>query len=375
MIGGGLVIFSMAFSQHIVDLPQHIADEGAVVEDVKVGLAYSEGPAVDLEGNVYFSEFTNPHKIWKITPEGDESVFRENSNGSNGLDMDMDGLLIAAESGKVTRTETDGSVTTLVEDVNGSSIGEVNDLSVAPNGAMYFTNFNGGSIFFLNTDGEVTEFPDFNKPNGIEWFWEKEILYLAANGENKLVKYNVNQDGSFDNGVEIADVSVPDGITLDEEGNVYVASYGDHAVYVYDSSGAYQGSIVVDADNVSNCVFGGPDNTTLYMTGDGGLRKVELKIPGRKIWNVTGTVNSHLLDELEINHSFLQGKGGSYLIVEVPLLSSYEIELYDLLGNPVKVYKCSKPKYEIPIDHLPRGLCFLKVKGPGFERVTKVMVP
>lgn len=270
------------YAQNLVDLPATLAAPGTEILTVKDGLQFCEGPAIDSAGNFYFSEFTAEHRIWKISPSGEESVFRANSNGSNGLAFDMQGRLVSAETDRVTRTEHDSSVTVLAQTGDGLVLGSVNDVTLSVAGAMYFTNHSGGSVFYRDGEGLVSEYTGFNVPNGIEWKEESDLVYVCLSDDQKVFVYDTQGDGSMVNGREFAALDRPDGITLDEQGNVYVANIRQHEVAVFDSLGARLGSIVVDETRISNCAFGGPENRTLYMTGGSGVYKVELLVPGRR---------------------------------------------------------------------------------------------
>lgn len=276
--------------QHSVSLPADLADPGTQVEDVHVGLAYSEGPALDLEGNLFFSEDpdVNTGRIWKITPEGAKSVYKEPSRGSNGLEFDNEGRLHIAMLDSVLRVEKNGSVTVLA--AKGSlTLGRVNDLSVSSTGALFFSNLNGNTVFYRSPDGAIKT---RNHPgcNGVEWLEEKSTIYI---GGNELQKCSVaNSTGEISNCSRFAGGT--DGLTTDVNGNVWRASWGDGRVFVHDASGTQKGYIAIaskdaagkrstpgNSGNTSNCHFGGPDRKTLFITGDGGLYKVKLKVAGR----------------------------------------------------------------------------------------------
>jgi gluconolactonase len=283
----------MVTAQGTVNLPESMADPGVVVEPVLTGLHYCEGPAFDSAGNLYFTEDPDymDGKIWKVTPEGVSSVFMDPSNSTNGLEFDPAGRLVACRQDQVIRMNQDGSIDTLVESGGNLDLGKVNDLSVASSGAMYFTNLNGGSLFYRSPQGSVQEFIQFERPNGVEWIEEKSFLYLASG--SSLLKCPVNPDGTVGTHEIFAEVQGPDGLTSDVNGNVYIASWVEGAIKVFDSSGISLGEIIIDHDdqgeritqgqngNASNCHFGFPDTDMLYITGDGGCHRVQLKIAGR----------------------------------------------------------------------------------------------
>jgi sugar lactone lactonase YvrE len=287
-----------------VQLPLALADVGAKVLGVlnqnptsKSILGYSEGPAVDSLGNLFFTEFDPAvnlkSTIWKVPPTGTATVFYTSTEGSNGLEFDPQGRLVAAQDGAIRRFNADGSRTALAISGNGVDLKRTNDLSIANSGAMYFTNHaTGNNVFYLGTDGKVKTFTGFDVPNGVEWIEERKTVFVTfAITNGKVMKYIAKDDGTLIGGIEFASVPEPDGLTADEQGNLYVASYHDGAIMVFDSTGKSLGKIVVksantsdlnQSGNTSNCVFGGPGLKTLYITGDGGAYKVELKVPGRK---------------------------------------------------------------------------------------------
>lgn len=278
---------------HVVQLPQQIADPGVQVEDVHVGLSYSEGPAVDQQGNVFFSEDPDVQvgRIWKITPDGTKSVVKDPSRGANGLEIDNENRLNICMLDSVLRIEADGKITVLAATGQGGlNLGRVNDLTIASNGAMFFSNLNGNTVFYRSPEGQIRT-RNFNGANGVEWIEEKGFLYIATMQGLRKCQVN-NQTGEIGTCNDFAGGT--DGLTTDVEGNVYRASWTDGKVFVHDSTGRQLGTITIDSKevqgkrfsrgnmgNTSNCHFGGPDRKTLFITGDGGLYKVQLKIAGR----------------------------------------------------------------------------------------------
>lgn len=295
---GALWLAPLAQSAHQVNLPASLASPGAQVVDVHVGLSYSEGPAVDPLGNLFFSEDpdVNTGRIWKITPAGVKSVYKDPSRGSNGLEFDNAGRLHICMLDSLLRMEPDGQlgVTVLHSSKSGASIGRVNDLSINSAGAVFFTNLNGNTLFFRNTAGTITT-RTFNGVNGVEWIEEKSIVYVASGGLQKC---------KVDNATGVLSDCAPfvsgsnggtDGLTVDVQGNIWRANWGQGKIYVNDSTGRELGSITIDAvpvagkrssngamGNASNCHFGGPDLKTLFITGDGGLYKIDLLVAGRR---------------------------------------------------------------------------------------------
>jgi sugar lactone lactonase YvrE len=298
LLGAGMLWLAPAVqSAHQVSLPASLAAPGAQVVDVHVGLSYSEGPAVDPSGNVFFSEDpdVNTGIIWKITPQGQKSEYKKPSRGANGLEFDNAGRLHIAMLDSVLRVETDGKVTEMHASKGGTSIGRVNDLSINSAGALFFTNLNGNTLFFRNAGGDITT-RNFSGVNGVEWIEEKSLVYVASGGLQRCKVDNATGVLSDCTAFISGNNGATDGLTVDTQGNIWRANWNQGKIYVNDSAGKELGSITIDAapvtggkrastgagGNASNCHFGGPDLKTLYITGDGGLYKVDLLVAGRR---------------------------------------------------------------------------------------------
>jgi gluconolactonase len=291
-------IVSAAWGQFgTVSLPGWLADAGAAVETMvpvkPQTITYCEGPAVDRNGSLFFSE-QNAGIIWKVTSAGAISRWKTNSPAyANGLDFGPDGYLYSCEQARITRLDTNGNLLKVV--TSGTTWGQgANDLTFASNGDMFFTAFNQ-HFWYHSADSSVNRDYNYTAPaninfNGIEYLEERGIIYLCQWGQNRVMVCNVGANGAVDTASKRVFVTVngPDGITVDSLYNVYVASNSGTtgSINVYDSAGVLLGSITMRQDNnpslnASNCVFGGPGNKTLYITGDSGAYKVQLKVAGR----------------------------------------------------------------------------------------------
>lgn len=293
-------------------LPDDLADAAVKVTSIMSkapgggrNLGYSEGPVGDSEGNLYFTEDNaGSGNIWKVSPTGTTSNFYNGAGMPNGLEFDNAGKLFSAEKGGVASYDVKtGSSSrkmiamdplTSADEVN--SAWRVNDLTLASNGGMFFTNHgNGNQFLYRNPAGKVKAYTwtqgmaatalPVQIPNGAEYIEEKKMLLVTADGPAKVYRYDVADDGTVSNKTEFASVKEPDGLTVDEKGNVYIASYGDGTIYVYPSEGKTSiGWIKLGnggAGNTSNCAFGGTDGKTLFITGNGGAYKIPMKVKGR----------------------------------------------------------------------------------------------
>lgn len=298
-----LLCLGMAAAQDFgtAELPADLADAGTKVLGAMNkdaggtrNLGYSEGPVGDTEGNLYFTE-DNAGKgnIWKVSSTGQPSNYYNGAGMPNGLEFDKAGVLYSAEKGGIATYGKAGASTRAMLPMNPAlnQNFRINDLSLGSNGWMFFTNHaQGNQYFFRNTDGSVTTYNaqtlfGVTEPNGVEYIEEKKMLLVCFSGSSKVFSFDVADDGKITNKKDWANVPVPDGLTVDEKGNVYVASYGDGTIYVYGpNGGASIGKIKVGGGidgNTSNCAFGGAGNKTLFITGNGGAYKVQLKVAGR----------------------------------------------------------------------------------------------
>ncbi len=269
--------------------------------DVVDRKVFTEGPAVASDGKVFFTN-TEAAKILVWDPARKESsLFRENSGEANGLLFDKNGHLLACEgkAGRVTRTNLKtGEVTVLVDQFGGHPIGSPNDLTLDPQGRIYFTSrlpstapkdHNINSVYRIDPDGRMAcllKEPEIHMPNGVEVSADGKTLYLIESDgrENRnrcILAFDLKSDGSVTNARRLYDFYPGrggDGLCVDSEGNLYVAA-GLHAtrkthetldtrpgIHVISSSGVLLAFAETPADTVTNCTFGGKDRRTLYVT-------------------------------------------------------------------------------------------------------------
>jgi gluconolactonase len=275
---------------------------------------FLEGPTWDaatqtlLLSNMYDgtgAQNVQPSDILRFTPAtATFTTFIKNS-GSNGLAISRDGTSVVAAThdqrsmssyNLATRKRT-----TVASTYQGRMFNSPNDVTVAANGTIYFTDPNfqranrpdqmsGKTGVFRLTNGVVTLIDDtIRQPNGIELSPDGRTLYVGGNATGKIYKYPVNADGSTGPRSDFASLNNTDGGTVDCAGNLYQATYGDGKVYVFSPAGQLLGTISAGR-HATNVAFGGPDRTTLYITsgtastggntGDFGLYSIRLNVPG-----------------------------------------------------------------------------------------------
>ncbi len=261
------------------------------------GLLFSEleGPQwMPDEGVLLFSDIL-ADTIYQLGAADDITVFRKPSDSSNGLAVDPEGRLIAAESGtrRVTRTETDGTVTSIADRFEGSRLNQPNDIVVRSDGTIYFTDpafgeadaqaeldFRG--VFRIAPGGELTaEYrgDSSETPNGIAMSPDESLLYVTDYAAGSVRVFEVARSGSLSEPRTFVSVAGPDGMAVDEAGNLFIASYDGRGIEVFASDGEHLGTIPIQGAP-SNCAFGGADGRILYVTTGRALYRVTLEDPG-----------------------------------------------------------------------------------------------
>jgi gluconolactonase len=261
------------------------------IDKIGTGYAFTEGPAWSPMGFLIFSDIPN-NKLLRFMPGERPGVFRENSNGANGNRFDAQGRLYTCESHtrRVTRTDKKGKVEVLAERWQGKRLNAPNDLAVRKDGDVYFTDPAFGNqqdgreldffgVFRISRKGELDVIAKpKGRPNGIALAPDGRTLYVGNSDEKNVRAYDLDKSGGASNerilisGME----GVPDGICVDEKGNLYVAA---NVIEVYSPTGTSLGKIPVE-ETPSNCTFGDPDLGSLYVTARTSVYRVRLDVKG-----------------------------------------------------------------------------------------------
>lgn len=277
-----------------IDAPVVYPDplEGTTKTATKVvgNFSFTEGP-VWIGGRLLFSDIPN-NVIQELLPDGGTSPFRTGTNGANGLAVDTQGRLWAAQGGNKRVTRQDGTMGATVSDVtttyNANAYNAPNDVIVRKDGNAYFTDpIYGGTetqdaraVYRISPANQVTRLAGtFTLPNGIALSPDENTLYVVENSgtPGALMQAPVNPDGTVGTFTKLADVTGGDGMGVDDAGNLYVtASAG---VRVFDKAGKSLGTVTV-AEQPANCTFGGADRKTLYITARTSLYRIDLNVPG-----------------------------------------------------------------------------------------------
>jgi gluconolactonase len=274
------------------------ADESPVADGAKLvklagGFKFTEGPAPDADGNVYFTDQPNDRiHIWST--DGKLSTFMEPCGRSNGLCFDKDGRLWACADDKNELWRIDVKTkekTVLAKEHGGKLLNGPNDIWVRPDGAAYFTDpfykrdywkrgpieQEAQGVFHFSKDGKLTRVDgDVKQCNGIIGTPDGKTLYVADIGANKTNAYDIQADGTLKNKRLFCEKG-SDGMTIDDAGNVYLTL--GKAAWVYDKSGKLVRKIDVP-ENCTNVCFGGKAMTTLFITAGTSLYSIEMKVKG-----------------------------------------------------------------------------------------------
>ena len=266
---------------------------GASVTKLADGFVFTEGPAVDTDGNVYFSDVrTSKTYIWTV--DGELTTFREPSGNGNGMYFDRAGNLLVCESGnrRVTRVSMDGRVTVLADSYDSKKLNSPNDLWPDPKGGIYFSDprfrdqdgveQDGHHVYYIPGNGMPTRLVinDLAAPNGVLGTADGKRLYVADHGPNTgtdmTYVYDIQPDGSLRNR-QLAAPEGSDGLTLDEHVNLYLTVDG---IEVYSPDGEKIASIAVP-ERPTNVVFGGTDRQTLFITARTGVYSLRMTVRGQ----------------------------------------------------------------------------------------------
>ncbi len=268
---------------------------GAELKKLADGFKFTEGPAVDAEGNVYFTDQPND-RIMKWSVDGKLTTFLQPCGRSNGLYFDNEGNLLACadEKNELWSIGMDGEKTVLVDDYKGKLLNGPNDLWIRPDGGVYFTDpfykrpywdrggieQEGQCVYFLSPNYEklIRVADDLVQPNGIIGTPDGEKLYVADIRARKTYVYDINKDGTLSNKKLFCEMG-SDGMTIDNQGNIYLTGRG---VTVFDKEGKQIEHIAVPENWTANVCIGGKEQDLLFITASEGIYGIKLRVKGVK---------------------------------------------------------------------------------------------
>lgn len=276
-------------------------DDASIVKNeaklVKIGsgFIFTEGPAVDKMGNVFFTDQPNNTIVKWSANSGQLNIFSDNSGRANGLYFDSNGNLLACADmdNQILSFSPDGKHKVLLDLYDGKKLNGPNDLWVHPNGGIFFTdplykrNYwtrnpdrqqDGEHVYFMSQDGKKVERVETTlvKPNGIVGSANGKLLYVADIGGKKTYSYRINKNNELVDKKLFTDMG-SDGMTIDGKGNIYLTGDG---VTIFNKKGVKIAHIPVGARWTANVCFGGIDRSTLFITAMDGLYTLDMNVKG-----------------------------------------------------------------------------------------------
>ena len=261
------------------------------------GYKFSDAPAVDKDGNVFFTDRPN-HRIYKIDVNGKISLWREDSGGANGMMFGPDGRLYACQSSlrRIAAYTPDGKESVLAEDV------DCNDLAVTRHNEVYFTDPTNHRVWFVDAkSNKRVVFQGIDFPNGVRLSPDQLLLSVSDTRGKWVWSFQVEPDGSLTNGEPFYRLETPDessqsggdGMTYDTDGFLYVTT--KLGVQVCDQPGRVNAIINKPQEaSLSNVAFGGTDMQWLYVTSRDKVYRRHMLRKGAVSWNQVKPPQPHL---------------------------------------------------------------------------------
>jgi len=289
-----------------------LVNGSAHVERLFTGCRWAEGPAWFAAGRyVVWSDIPNDRMLRYDECDGSVSVFRQPCGNTNGNTVDRQGRLVSCEhSGRrVSRTEHDGSVTTLADRWQGKRLNSPNDVVVRSDGSIWFTDpaygiesdYEGDkaeseigacNVYRIDPASGAVEavITDMVRPNGLAFSLDEKQLYVVDTGRTHgadnpahMRVFDVDADGKVSGGRVFADCTAGlfDGFRLDDAGRIWTSAAD--GIHCYDPDGTLIGKVLVP-EVTANCVFGGAKRNVLYICGTTSLYAVRLMVNGAKTY-------------------------------------------------------------------------------------------
>ena len=255
--------------------------------------SFTEGCSVDKNGDVFFTDQPND-KIWKYSLSGKLSVFLDQSGRANGTYFDKKGNLIICsdEHGQIWSVSPSGKAKVILNSPAGKQFNGPNDIWIHPDGGMYFTDpyyqrdywkrtapdLKTEDVYYLS---KVSSEPKMVasgmvKPNGIVGTPDGRYLYVADNRARKTYRFQIEKNGNLSDKQLIIDRG-SDGMTLDEQGNLYLT--GDGGVFIYSPDGKWLDQIKIKGNPTNVCFFG-KDRDLLFITSRQSVYVLPMRVKG-----------------------------------------------------------------------------------------------
>jgi gluconolactonase len=282
----------LSFSLNLLQANADIVAPGATLQKLAGDFAFTEGPASDKDGNVYFTDQPND-RILKWSTEGTLSTYMQPCGRANGLCFDAKGNLWACAdaNNELWKINVRREIQVVLKNYQERLFNGPNDLWFAPDGGLFFTDPHykrdywqrGASempqcVYYLPRDASSPQrvIDDLKQPNGIIGTPNGKQLYVADIGAGRTYRYDIGRKGALSNRKLFCEMG-SDGLTIDSEGNVYLTSKG---VFVFSPEGERIKHIEVPEPWTANVCFGGKDRKTLFITASKGFYSLQMTVRG-----------------------------------------------------------------------------------------------
>lgn len=269
-----------------------IVAQDAVIEKVGTGYAFTEGPAVAKEGSIFFTDQPND-RIYQWNEKEGISLWMEGTERSNGMYFNSDDQLVACADAqnRIILIDSNKEMKVLLQDFEGKHLNGPNDLWIAPNGDIYFTDAyyhrnywaeghheiqEKRGVYRFTPEGLITRvIDDYKQPNGIIGTPDGKTLYVADIEDRKIWRYEILPDGTLTNKTYFAPHG-SDGMTIDNRGNIYLTM---GKVWVYSPVGELIREIDLP-ESPSNLCFGGEERDILFITARTSVYTLKMNVKG-----------------------------------------------------------------------------------------------
>ena len=265
---------------------------GATPQGLAGGFTFTEGPACDAKGNIFFTDQPSD-RILEWSTDGKLSTYMQPCGRANGMSFDRKGNLwtCSDEKNELWRIDPNGQKAVVVSDYQGKLLNGPNDVWINPNGGLYFTDPYYKRPWWKRGDKEMGEcvyylspnykkltrvVDDMKQPNGIIGTPDGKTLYVADIGAGKTYRYQIQKDGTLTDKTHFCEMG-SDGMTIDNEGNVYLTGKG---VFIFDRTGKKIEQIKIPEAWCGNICFGGKDRRTLFITAGKGIYGLQMRVHG-----------------------------------------------------------------------------------------------
>jgi gluconolactonase len=343
---------------------QGIGPVGDVVR-AQMGFQFTEGPAADLQGNIYFTDVQR-NRIHKLDTQGNLTTFLEDTQGANGLMFDPRGRLIACQGGAGRIIAIDiatKNIEVVADRFNNVRFNSPNDLVVDRQGGIYFSDpiFGGTpsqdlqAVYYVAPGGAPARIiSNLTRPNGVILSPDEKTLYVL-HSQPTVMAYPVASPGQLGapQSLALTGTGSGDGMTVDAQGNLYVTRPGNNAIQVLTPAGQSLGTITFQ-EAPANCTFGGTDMKTLYVTARTSVYTAKMLAIGHRFASPIASVSAASFAGAALAADSITALFGAGLATTTQAATTLPLPL-TIAGTSVKVTDSSGAERAAPLFFVAPG--------------------